>query len=67
MPTSVNPGDGSADQERDIDRKILDAVRSIRYGSVEITIHNSTVVQIERKEKAGFDASGKRPDRPRQR
>jgi hypothetical protein len=27
------------------------ALSGIRYGSVEITIHNSKVVQIERKEK----------------
>jgi len=31
--------------------EILRAVKSIRYGSVEITIHDSRVVQIERKEK----------------
>lgn len=27
------------------------ALREIRYGSIEITIHDSKVVQIERKEK----------------
>ena len=31
--------------------EILRAVKSIRFGSVEITIHDSRVVQIERKEK----------------
>jgi hypothetical protein len=31
--------------------EILRAVKSIRFGSVEITIHDSKVVQIERKEK----------------
>ncbi len=30
---------------------ILEAVRAIRYGSVQITIHDSQVVQIERTEK----------------
>jgi hypothetical protein len=31
--------------------EVLRAVKDIRYGSVEITIHDSRVVQIERKEK----------------
>ena len=33
-----------------IEQEILRAVRSLRYGSVEIIIHDSKVVQIERKE-----------------
>jgi hypothetical protein len=36
-------------------REILRAVRSVRYGSVEVVIQNSRVVQIERKEKFRFD------------
>jgi hypothetical protein len=36
-------------------REILRAVRSVRYGSVEVIIQNSRVVQIERKEKFRFD------------
>jgi hypothetical protein len=35
----------------DTEQEILRAVRDVRYGSVEITIHDSKVVQIERKEK----------------
>ena len=31
--------------------EILTAVGSIRYGSVEITVHDGKVLQIERKEK----------------
>jgi hypothetical protein len=34
-----------------VEEEILRAVRRIRYGSVEITIHDSQVVQIEQKEK----------------
>jgi hypothetical protein len=34
-----------------VEEMILEAVRGIRYGSVEITIHDSQVVQIERTEK----------------
>ena len=32
-------------------KKIQEAIESIKYGSVEIVIHDSKVVQIERKEK----------------
>lgn len=34
---------------------ILRAIREIRYGSVEIIIHDSRIVQIERKEKIRID------------
>lgn len=37
-----------------LDQKILDAVHSIRYGSVEIIIHDAKVVQLECKEKVRF-------------
>ena len=33
---------------------ILDAIRSLRYGSVEVIVHNARVVQVERKEKLRF-------------
>ena len=55
-----------------IDVRILEAVRSLDYGSVEIVVHDSQVVQIERREKLRFDkpappdaASGKRAARSR--
>ena len=32
-------------------REIQSALRELRFGSVEITVHNGQVVQIERKEK----------------
>ncbi|MEC4889897.1 MAG: DUF2292 domain-containing protein [Nitrospira sp.] len=37
--------------DHDIAQTILAALKGIRFGSVEIVIHNSKVVQIERKEK----------------
>jgi hypothetical protein len=36
-------------------REIMRSVMSVNYGSVEIVIHNSRIVQIERKEKFRFD------------
>ena len=34
-----------------VEELILEAVRAIRYGTVQITIHDAQVVQIERTEK----------------
>ncbi|MBI2503481.1 MAG: YezD family protein [Candidatus Latescibacteria bacterium] len=42
-------------KEREIEQEILRALKGIRYGSVEIVIHDSQVVQIERKEKVRLD------------
>jgi hypothetical protein len=42
----------------DLEQQILRAIKAVRYGSVEIIIHDSTVVQIERKEKIRLDTDG---------
>lgn len=34
-----------------VEEEILRAIRAVRFGSVEIVIHDSRVVQIERREK----------------
>ena len=34
---------------------VLEAIRAIRYGSVEITIHDGRIVGLERREKVRFD------------
>ena len=34
-----------------VERAILDAVRDLRYGSVEVVVHDGRVVQIEIKKK----------------
>lgn len=38
-------------------RKVLDAVRGLRFGSVEITVHEGRIVQVERKEKIRLNIS----------
>jgi len=43
------------ESDQKVEQKILQAVKSLRYGSVEITVHDSKVVQIERKERFRFD------------
>lgn len=46
---------GAAVAPRSIsDEEILKAVRNVKFGSVEITIHDAKVVQVERREKIRF-------------
>ncbi len=42
-------------QARELTQAILHALKGLRFGSIEITIHDAKVVQIERKEKIRFD------------
>jgi Uncharacterized small protein len=43
--------------------QILRALQEIRYGSIEITIHNSRIVQIECREKLRINDDGSRRGR----
>ncbi len=43
-------------------RALLQAVRGVRYGSVEVRIHDGRVVQIERREKLRLEGAGSLPD-----
>ncbi len=45
---------------RQVTQQILRALQEIRYGSVEIVIHDSKVVQIERKEKIRIETDSSR-------
>jgi hypothetical protein len=38
-----------------VEQHVLDAIRSLKYGAVEVLIHDSRVVQIEKTEKMRFD------------
>lgn len=49
--------------DRAVEQAILLALKGIRFGSVEIIVHDSRVVQIERKEKTRFDGTLLRPIR----
>lgn len=48
------------DPSPDIRTTLLEAIKGIRYGSVEIIIHDSKVVQIERKEKVRIATTNQR-------
>lgn len=49
-PNTIGPS-----VDRTIEQAILHALKGIRFGSVEIIVHDSKVVQIERKEKMRID------------
>ncbi|MGE0384057.1 MAG: YezD family protein [Gammaproteobacteria bacterium] len=38
-------------------RRVLEAIEGMRYGSVEIVVHDARVVQLERRERFRFDAN----------
>ena len=40
--------------------EVLQAIRGLRYGSVEVTLHAGRVVQIERRERVRLDEAGRR-------
>jgi hypothetical protein len=52
----VHPGPDPAD---DILQRIARAISGVRFGSVEVVIQDSRVVQIERKEKFRFDKTSR--------
>jgi hypothetical protein len=54
---ALETGKHSQEQQiADVAKQIAAALQGIRFGSVEITIHESRIVQVERKEKLRFDS-----------
>jgi len=67
---SIRPIDSNTDVRIDTpgepswERAVLQTVRGLRYGSVEVVVHDGRVVQIETREKVRFaDGSGRLPRR----
>jgi len=42
------------DQNNSLVKELLSAINSLRFGSVEITVHEGRVTQIEKREKVRF-------------
>jgi hypothetical protein len=59
-PASIAPPSIGADTQEQILERIALAISGVRFGSVEVVIQDSKVVQIERKEKFRFDKGGRR-------
>lgn len=45
-------------QLTDVERHILQSLQSLRFGSLEIVVHDGRVVQVEKSEKLRFDTKG---------
>jgi hypothetical protein len=61
MDTPLQQANGLVDETlRHMTQQIIRALQDIRYGSVEIIIHDSRIVQIERKEKIRIDTDSSR-------
>lgn len=58
MSATLRPLEGQ--DEASLLSEINNALRGLRYGAVEITVHNGQVVQIERKEKFRLQAPAPR-------
>ena len=43
------------ESEARLAERIVQAIRGLRYGSVEIVVHDGRVVQFERRERVRFD------------
>jgi hypothetical protein len=52
--TALQQESNSAGVPYHVTQEILRAIQDLRFGSVEIVIHDAKVVQIERKEKFRF-------------
>jgi len=59
LETTPRPPEFELDPSDDIIRRIARAISGVRYGSVEVVIQDSRVVQIERKEKFRFDKNSR--------
>ncbi len=51
-------------QNTNLVQALLSAINSLRFGSVEITVHEGRVTQIEKREKVRFTDSGSTPIKP---
>ncbi|BCA53016.1 hypothetical protein W02_01560 [Nitrospira sp. KM1] len=49
-------GQEKKDLQEQLELAILSALKDLRFGSVEIIVHDSKVVQIERKEKVRLES-----------
>jgi hypothetical protein len=59
LPAGPNGGpDNSIPLPAPLLRELVEALRSIQYGTVELVIHDGRVVQLERREKVRFEQGG---------
>lgn len=49
--------------ERQLIERIAQAIRSLKYGSIEVVVHDGRVVQIERRERVRLERDDARAPR----
>lgn len=54
-PSSAPQAAGDAPALADRERAVIDALRDIEFGTIEVAIHNARIVQITRSQKFRFD------------
>ena len=54
-PSSAPQAVGDTPALADRERAVIDALRDIEFGTVEVAIHNARIVQITRSQKFRFD------------
>jgi hypothetical protein len=52
-------------ESEDIAQTILQAIRNLQYGTLEIVVHDSRVVRIERRERIRLDVDSKDTKAPK--
>ena len=46
----------------DTERYVLDTIQGLRFGTVEVVVHDRRIVQVEVSEKVRFDGRGAQPE-----
>jgi hypothetical protein len=55
IPSNVcSTGNPPPTPDDEVSRRVLEAIGTLRFGSVEVTVHDGRVVQIDRKERVRF-------------
>jgi hypothetical protein len=57
----------SIDSIQPVEADVLAAIRRLRYGAVEVTVHDGRIVQVETREKVRIESAGRRPPESRRR
>jgi hypothetical protein len=62
-PIEVGGDRQRSDESERVLAQIAALIRHLRYGTIEIVVHDGRVVQIQRKERFRFPNDGSDPDR----
>ena len=46
-------------------KQIVESIEGLKYGQVQITVHDGRIVQIDRLERKRFDPSAEPPKKPK--